>query len=85
MLRRAFLVWRSSGCRARHDGEFASSIKKRIVPYADALGLDGGDFALALESDALFNHVRHDFSTGVRSGVNGTSTFFINGERYDAS
>ena len=28
-------------------------------------------------------HVRDDFRSGVRSGVNGTPTFFINGERYN--
>jgi protein-disulfide isomerase len=29
--------------------------------------------------------VRNDFLGGVRSGVNGTPTFFINGARYDGS
>jgi protein-disulfide isomerase len=29
--------------------------------------------------------VRVDFSGGVRSGVNGTPTFYINGTRHDAS
>ena len=29
--------------------------------------------------------VREDFMSGVRSGVNGTPTFFINGRRHDAS
>jgi len=29
--------------------------------------------------------VRADFSGGVRSGVNGTPTFFLNGVRYDGS
>jgi protein-disulfide isomerase len=28
--------------------------------------------------------VREDFMSGVRSGVNGTPTFFINGVRHDA-
>lgn len=28
--------------------------------------------------------VRADFSSGFRSGVNGTPTFFINGHRHDA-
>ena len=27
--------------------------------------------------------MREDFMSGVRSGVNGTPTFFINGERFD--
>ena len=27
--------------------------------------------------------VREDFVSGVRSGVNGTPTFFINGKRHD--
>jgi protein-disulfide isomerase len=29
--------------------------------------------------------VRDDFRGGIRSGVNGTSTFFINGYRYDGN
>jgi protein-disulfide isomerase len=29
--------------------------------------------------------VREDFRSGVKSGVNGTPSFFINGERYDGS
>ena len=29
--------------------------------------------------------VREDFKSGVRGGVNGTPTFFINGERYDGA
>ena len=29
--------------------------------------------------------VKHDFMGGVRSGVNGTPTFFINGYRHDGA
>ena len=29
--------------------------------------------------------VREDFMSGVRSGVNGTPTFYVNGERHDES
>jgi protein-disulfide isomerase len=31
------------------------------------------------------NRVHEDFLSGVRSGVNGTPTFFINGVRHDDS
>ena len=31
------------------------------------------------------SRVREDFLSGVRSGVNGTPTFFINGVRHDGS
>ena len=39
----------------------------------------------ALESRQFEPKVRSDFLGGVRSGVNGTPTFFINGERHDGS
>ncbi len=38
----------------------------------------------ALESREYKARVHDDFSGGVRSGVNGTPTFFINGHRHDA-
>ena len=35
---------------------------------------------------AVISHrVREDFLSGVRSGVNGTPTFFLNGLRYDGA
>jgi protein-disulfide isomerase len=39
----------------------------------------------ALEEGQFTEHVRADFNSGVRSGVNGTPTFFINGQRHDGS
>lgn len=39
----------------------------------------------ALAHGAFKARVRADFSGGVRSGVNGTPTFFINGHRHDGS
>ena len=55
---------------------------RSLVRYATQLGLDkaliesalGGEFAA---------RVRRDFTSGVRSGVNGTPSLFVNGERYD--
>jgi protein-disulfide isomerase len=37
----------------------------------------------ALENNVYKGRVRADFNGGVRSGVNGTPTFFINGRRHD--
>jgi protein-disulfide isomerase len=36
-------------------------------------------------SSGFHGRVAEDFHSGVRSGVNGTPTFFINGIRYDGS
>ena len=38
-----------------------------------------------MSSHAHAQRIREDFLSGVRSGVNGTSTFYINGTRYDGS
>jgi protein-disulfide isomerase len=38
-----------------------------------------------LETGQYRNKVRSDFIGGVRSGVNGTPTFFINGVRHDGA
>ncbi len=50
---------------------------------AQKLDLDPEDLRAALESKAFEARVRSDFSGGVRSGVNGTPTFFLNGQRHD--
>lgn len=54
--------------------------------YARDLDLDMERF----EKEVFENHdyvdrIQEDFMTGVRSGVNGTPTFFINGVRHDRS
>jgi protein-disulfide isomerase len=53
--------------------------------YAEKLGLDVGMFDEDLAEHAHAERVREDFMSGVRSGVNGTPTFYINGVRYDDS
>ncbi len=51
---------------------------------AKELKLAPADLLTALEKREFMAKVRADFSGGVRSGVNGTPTFFINGQRHDA-
>jgi protein-disulfide isomerase len=55
-----------------------------ILVYADALGLDVSRFTRELRTGAHLPKVQNDFKSGVRSGVNGTPTFFVNGDRLNA-
>jgi protein-disulfide isomerase len=54
-----------------------------LLAYAQKLGLDAAAFARTLQSGQFVPRVQKDFLSGVRSGVNGTPTFFINGVRFD--
>ena len=53
--------------------------------HAAELGLDAARLAAELAAHTHAPRVREDFMSGVRSGVNGTPTFFVNGVRYDDS
>jgi protein-disulfide isomerase len=54
-----------------------------LVRYARSLRLDLPRFVKELSEHVWAERVREDFRSGVRSGVNGTPTFFINGVRHD--
>ena len=54
-----------------------------LVQYARALKLDLKRFVLEMREHVYAERVREDFRSGVRSGVNGTPTFFINGARHN--
>lgn len=53
--------------------------------YATELGLDLDAFTSDLESHRHRERIREDFMDGVRSGVNGTPSFYVNGAKYDGS
>jgi protein-disulfide isomerase len=53
------------------------------LELAVPLGLKLEELQSALEEEKFRKKVRDDFDGGVRSGVNGTPTFFINGERHN--
>jgi protein-disulfide isomerase len=53
--------------------------------YAEKLELDVDLFDRELVEHVHAARVHEDFMSGVRSGVNGTPTFYIDGERYDDS
>jgi protein-disulfide isomerase len=54
-----------------------------LISYAVRLGVHPDWAAQALATHTFAPRVREDFMSGVRSGVNGTPTFFINGVRHD--
>jgi protein-disulfide isomerase len=56
-----------------------------IAGYAAELGLDPPQLIREVVSSAYAPRIREDFKMGVRAGVNGTPTFFIDGERYDGA
>jgi protein-disulfide isomerase len=53
--------------------------------YAGELGLDVDRFDKELAAHDYAERVHEDFMSGVRSGVNGTPTFYVNGVRHDDS
>jgi len=69
-----------------HDLQFAHQDRldlRDLIGYAGALDLDLERFVTDLRGHAYAGRLREDFLSGVRSGVNGTPTFFVNGMRHD--
>jgi protein-disulfide isomerase len=56
-----------------------------FLDLGDKLKLSTAALRQALDQRTFEARVRADFKGGVRSGVNGTPTFFINGHRHDGS
>ena len=71
-----------------HDLLFENQRRLRdqdLRAYAERLGLAVEQFDQELAEHVHAERVREDFMSGVRSGVNGTPTFYINGVRHDDS
>lgn len=56
-----------------------------LLDYGDNLELEMERFERDFGSDEISNRLQEEFRSGIRSGVNGTPTFFINGVRHDGS
>ncbi|MDR3711990.1 MAG: thioredoxin domain-containing protein [Puia sp.] len=55
-----------------------------FTQFAETLGLDSKTFARDWESKDLVAKVEADFESGIRSGVNGTPSFFLNGKKLNS-
>jgi protein-disulfide isomerase len=76
-----------------HDAIFAWSRRhgppslglEAFAAIATELELDSQQLLIAVSEHRFLERIKTDFSGGVRSGVNGTPTFFINGKRFDGA
>ncbi len=71
-----------------HDALFENQSRlslATILLIGAALGLPETALRNALETGQYRSKVRSDFIGGIRSGVNGTPAFFINGVRHDGA
>ena len=71
-----------------HDALYENQEELGLPLYldlAEALNLPQKALREALETRAFRAKVRSDFMGGLKSGVNGTPTFFINGKRHDGA
>lgn len=69
-----------------HDTLFANQRRldgPSLLGYASVLGLDIKQFDKEVADHVHLPRITEDFTSGIRSGVNGTPTFFINGIRHD--
>jgi protein-disulfide isomerase len=69
-----------------HDGIYEDQDRlslKLLLELGKLLGLSGASVRDAIADNQFLLKIRKDLQGGVRSGVNGTPTFFINGVRHD--
>ncbi len=74
-----------------HDAIFAWSRRhgppslgpQAFAAIAATLQLDEAKLEASVESHRYLERIKTDFNGGIRSGVNGTPSFFINGVRFD--
>jgi protein-disulfide isomerase len=61
-------------------------LKPDIIPvWAKQVGLNLEKFGDDIKQGVVGKRIQEDRQSGIRSGVNGTPTFFINGARYDGT
>ncbi len=65
-----------------YENQFDLSAESIII-YAEQVGLDMDRFVKEVNDQTYAKRIKSDFQGGVMSGVNGTPSLFINGERYD--
>lgn len=75
--------WEMHDMIFENQKSWASSANAAVIfaGYAVSLGLDSEKFATDINSTEVKQKVLRDYQSGLKAGVNGTPTFFINGEK----
>ena len=61
-------------------------LEPETIPlWAKKIGLNLEQFESDIKQGTVEKRIKEDRQSGIRSGVNGTPTFFVNGTRYDGS
>jgi protein-disulfide isomerase len=71
-----------------HDVIFENQMalsKIAVFKFAKMLSLNIPAFEKDLQDKSLAEKIEADFESGIKSGVNGTPSFFINGYKYEGS
>lgn len=72
--------WEMHDLIFQHQGELNDTLFEQL---ANKIGLNVVKFEHDLQTTTLQDKVSADFESGLRSGVNGTPTFFVNGQKFD--
>jgi protein-disulfide isomerase len=51
--------------------------------YAKRIGLDMDRFGKDIQSQALASKIENDIESGIKSGISGTPSFYVNGGKFD--
>jgi len=73
--------WEMHDALFEHQNDLSPPAIARLAQHI--AGLDVERWAKDVQDHAFERRVAEDFSSGIRSGVNGTPSFFMNGLRYD--
>ncbi|SJZ50469.1 Thioredoxin [Chitinophaga eiseniae] len=72
--------WPMHDALYQHQQELSDEL---FTELAQQLQLNLDQFREDMQDNILVSKVEADFESGIRSGVNGTPTFFINGKRFN--
>lgn len=72
--------WQMHDSIYEHQDELS---RDGLFEMAKQIGLNILQFEKDMEDPAIGQKVEDDFESGVRSGVNGTPSFFVNGKKFD--